>query len=90
MSAVMESISNFSQQATTVTSLEESQNSSLNHDLEKKGDYAHLHNSLVRSFAWENVSVLVSDRTSKKSRAILERSNGLIRAGEIMAIMGPR
>jgi hypothetical protein len=64
--------------------------SSLMHDVEKTGDYAHLSNTSVTSFAWENVTVTVKDRQTGQPKAILQESNGVVKAGEMLAIMGPR
>jgi hypothetical protein len=64
--------------------------SSVHNDIEKNADYAHLSNSSVRSYAWENVSVAVKDRQTKQQRTILHQCNGVVNAGEMLAIMGPR
>jgi len=62
----------------------------LTHDIEKTGDYFHLSNEAVKSFAWENVTVGVKDRQTGSSRNILQDSRGAVHAGEMLAIMGPR
>jgi hypothetical protein len=63
-------------------------------DVEKgvvAGDgYAHLTNESVRSFSWENVTVTVKDRSSKQPLDILSGVNGIVEAGEMLALMGPR
>jgi hypothetical protein len=65
--------------------------SSLTPDPEKSaGDYAHLTNDTIRTFGWEAASVSVKDRTTKQPKAILSGVNGLVKAGEMLAIMGPR
>jgi hypothetical protein len=67
-----------------------SEASSFSHDFEKNGDYTHLNNEAVKSFAWENVTVTVKDRQTGGPKAILENSFGAVQAGEMLAIMGPR
>lgn len=61
-------------------------------DVEKDaaGDYTHLTNDIVQSFSWANVTVTVKDRATKQSLDILSEVNGIVEAGEIMALMGPR
>jgi len=62
-------------------------------DVEKDAavqDYAHLTNDTVRSFSWDNVTVTVKDRTTKKPLDILSDVNGYVEAGEMLALMGPR
>lgn len=59
-------------------------------DVEKMmGDYAQLTNHNIRSFLWRGVSVNVKDRQSREDKAILNNVNGIVYAGELMAIMGP-
>jgi ABC-type multidrug transport system ATPase subunit len=43
----------------------------------------------VQNFAWEGVSVQVQDRQTKQQKTILHNSEGIIKAGEICALMGP-
>lgn len=50
-------------------------------DVEKAGDYAHLTNTTVQTFGWENVSVTVNDRESKLPKTIVSNSNGIVKAG---------
>jgi hypothetical protein len=51
-------------------------------DVEKAaGDYAHLTNTTVQSFGWENVSVTVKDRESKLPKTIVSKVNGIVKAG---------
>ncbi|KAF2200293.1 ATP-binding cassette transporter-like protein [Delitschia confertaspora ATCC 74209] len=60
-------------------------------DVEKEAgsDYAHLTNTTIRSFGWQNVSVTVKDRQTKKPKLILSDATGIIQAGEMLALMGP-
>lgn len=44
-------------------------------------DYAHLTNTSVHSFSWENVTVTVKDRKTKQPLEILTNINGVIEAG---------
>lgn len=57
-------------------------------DLEKAIS-AHLDNDVVRDFAWRNFNVTVKDRTTKQPLSIISNANGIVRAGEMLAIMGP-
>ncbi|XPS99179.1 hypothetical protein M3J09_008359 [Ascochyta lentis] len=60
-------------------------------DVEKgaAADYAHLTNTSVHSFSWENVTVTVKDRKTKQSLEILSSINGVVEAGDMLALMGP-
>ncbi|CAO2649430.1 Nn.00g068150.m01.CDS01 [Neocucurbitaria sp. VM-36] len=61
-------------------------------DVEKdvaSSDYAHLTNDTVHSFSWEDVTVTVKDRSSKQPLDILSGVNGIVDAGEMLALMGP-
>ena len=49
----------------------------------------YLTNDDVRSFAWDNVSVTVTDRQTKRPKQLLENVKGFGRAGELLALMGP-
>ena len=49
----------------------------------------YLRNEFVRNFAWEKMNVTVRDRVTKNEKFILTDANGLLRAGEMLAIMGP-
>ncbi len=69
-------------------------------------DYAHLMNSTVHSFSWQDVTVTVKDRKTKEPLEILSGVNGIVEAGalcplwlyaiadkfpgEMLALMGPR
>jgi ABC-type sugar transport system ATPase subunit len=59
-------------------------------DIEKgSADYAHLANDTVHSFSWEDVTVTAKDRASKQPLDILSGVNGMVEAGEMLALMGP-
>jgi len=67
--------------------------SNLSADVEKDAavpDYAHLTNETVQSFSWDNVTVTVNDRATKQPLDILSGVNGIVKAGEVLALMGPR
>jgi ABC-type multidrug transport system ATPase subunit len=64
----------------------------ISEDVEKGSigsDYAHLTNDTVDCFSWQDVTVTVKDRASKQPLAILSGVNGMVEAGEILALMGP-
>lgn len=50
---------------------------------------AHLINDVVQIFSWKELDVVVKDRKSKKPLSILANANGIVHAGEMIAIMGP-
>ena len=50
---------------------------------------AHLQNEFVQSFAWKEMNVAVKDRVTKEEKFILTDANGLMKGGEMLAIMGP-
>ena len=50
---------------------------------------AYLTNDSVRNYSWDRVSVTVSDRQTKRPKQILQNVNGLVEAGELLALMGP-
>ena len=50
---------------------------------------AHLQNEFVQSFAWKEMNVSVKDRVTKEEKFILTDANGLMRGGQMLAIMGP-
>jgi hypothetical protein len=52
--------------------------------------YAHLTNETVHSFSWKDVTVTVNDRAKKQPLDILSGINGIVQAGEMLALMGPR
>jgi ABC-type multidrug transport system ATPase subunit len=49
----------------------------------------HLVNDIVHSFAWHDMNVTVKDRATKAPLSILTDANGLVKPGEMIAIMGP-
>lgn len=49
---------------------------------------AHLTNDTVQSFGWRAMNVTVKDRATKSPLSILTDANGLVEAGEMIAIMG--
>ncbi|KYK56962.1 hypothetical protein DCS_03968 [Drechmeria coniospora] len=49
----------------------------------------HLYNSTVQNFTWSRVSVTVKDRKSKQPRTIVDDAHGIVKAGELCALMGP-
>ena len=53
------------------------------------GDYAKLTNKNVRSFGWKGVTVTVKDRHSQQPKTILSDVNGIVKSGELLALMGP-
>lgn len=61
-------------------------------DLEKGRDtgYAGLANNTIASYSWSNVTVTVRDRQTKSPRQILSSASGFVKAGELLALMGPR
>jgi hypothetical protein len=52
-------------------------------DVEKGtgADHAHLTNTAIRSFSWDDVTVTVKDRESKQPKDILSGVNGMVKAG---------
>lgn len=50
---------------------------------------AYLINDVVQSFGWQAMNVTVKDRATKQPLSILSDANGLVKAGELIAIMGP-
>ena len=60
-------------------------------DIEKMigGDYAQLTNTNIRSFGWKGVTVTVKDRQTQQPKTILNDINGIVKAGELLALMGP-
>ena len=54
-------------------------------DVEKDAgvDYAHLTNSTVQTFSWENITVTVKDRVTKQPKEILSNINGIVKAGRL-------
>ncbi|KAI6778005.1 uncharacterized protein J7T54_007402 [Emericellopsis cladophorae] len=46
-------------------------------------------NTVVSSFAWHDLHVQVKDRQTGAPKALLDNVSGVVRAGELLAIMGP-
>lgn len=61
------------------------------HHVEKRlsGGESYFSNSTVRSIAWQNLTVTVNDRTTGHDRDILHRASGVVKPGEMLALMGP-
>ena len=59
-------------------------------DVEKRlrGE-SYFSNMTVRSLAWQNLTVTVKDRTTGHERDILHGASGVVRPGEMLALMGP-
>ncbi|KAK9774314.1 putative P-loop containing nucleoside triphosphate hydrolase protein [Seiridium cardinale] len=49
----------------------------------------HLLNTTVHSISWQGVTVSVKDRTTKSPRNLVDNVDGIVKAGEICALMGP-
>ncbi|KAH7305503.1 ATP-binding cassette sub-family G member 5 [Stachybotrys elegans] len=52
-------------------------------------DSAHLTNDEVQAFSWHNLNVIVKDRATGEPLPILSNAAGIVRNGELLAIMGP-
>jgi len=52
-------------------------------------DEAYLYNDSISSYTWNNLNVIVKDRSSKQDRKILDGVTGVAKAGEMLALMGP-
>ena len=61
------------------------------HDVEKhlSGGESYFCNTIVRSIAWQNLTVTVKDRTTGHDRDILHGASGAVKPGEMLALMGP-
>jgi len=55
----------------------------------ESGCHDHFHNRSVRSFLWTGVTVNVKDKHSKRDKTILSNIDGMVKEGELMAVMGP-
>jgi ABC-type multidrug transport system ATPase subunit len=53
------------------------------------GDHTQLTNTNVRSLGWKGVTVTVKDRQSQQPKTILSDVNGIVKSGELLALMGP-
>ncbi len=60
----------------------------LNADIEQKagGDDAHLLNSAVHNYIWQEVTVTVKDNKTGKPKAILENVEGIVKAGNCPSV----
>lgn len=52
-------------------------------------DYGQTINTNVESLGWKGVTVNVMDRQTKQPKPILSDVNGIVRSGELLALMGP-
>ena len=48
-----------------------------------------LKNDMISGLVWEGVTVSVKQRRSSKSKIVLDNIGGIVKAGEILALMGP-
>ncbi|KAK5988977.1 ABC transporter G family member 1 [Cladobotryum mycophilum] len=61
-----------------------------NVDIEQRPlDDAHLLNTTVQSITFSGVTVTVKDRETRDARIIVDNAEGIVKAGEICALMGP-
>jgi ABC-type multidrug transport system ATPase subunit len=68
----------------------ESEQNGNDRDIEKSMDQnSHFINDTVHNLSWDNMSVIVKDRKTKKPLALVDSTSGHIEAGHILAIMGP-
>ncbi|KAF7187060.1 ABC transporter G family member 15 [Pseudocercospora fuligena] len=59
-------------------------------DLEKQADVGSIFtNDDVESLAWQDLTVTVKDRSTGQDRDILDSSSGIVKPGEMVALMGP-
>jgi hypothetical protein len=69
-----------------------SSNLSSHEDVEKGTaavNYAHLTNTTVHGYSWENVTVTVKDRSTKESIDLLSDVSGLVEAGMLSLAPNP-
>ncbi|KAK4149738.1 ABC transporter G family member 15 [Chaetomidium leptoderma] len=50
---------------------------------------SHLLNTTVHSLAWKGITVTVKDRETKLPKTIVDNVQGIVEAGEILALIGP-
>ncbi|KAI9726812.1 MAG: hypothetical protein M1828_000668 [Chrysothrix sp. TS-e1954] len=60
-----------------------------NHDIEQATAFEPLLNSAISQLSWHDVTVTVTDRTTKQSRNLLRNISGEAKAGEVVALLGP-
>ena len=53
------------------------------------GGHSQLENKTVKTFVWNGATVSVRDRRSNQSKDILSNVDGVVNAGDLLAIMGP-
>lgn len=59
-------------------------------DLEKSASSSELNNEDVHSFSWKDVTVTVTDKTTKKKKAILDNVSGYVKPGASARVNGCR
>lgn len=50
-------------------------------DLERRPTDAHLRNTTVKNFAWQDITVTVKDTKTKQPKALLQGVSGIVNAG---------
>jgi hypothetical protein len=50
-------------------------------DVEERAADAHLQNTTVKNFVWQNITVTVKDHKTKQPKALLHGVNGVVMAG---------
>ncbi|KFY34223.1 hypothetical protein V494_06956 [Pseudogymnoascus sp. VKM F-4513 (FW-928)] len=50
-------------------------------DLERRLTDAHLKNTTVKNFAWQDITVTVKDTKTKEPKALLQGVSGIVKAG---------
>ncbi|KFY40992.1 hypothetical protein V495_05137 [Pseudogymnoascus sp. VKM F-4514 (FW-929)] len=54
-------------------------------DLERRPTDAHLRNTTVKNFAWQDINVTVKDTKTKQAKALLHNVSGIVNAGTHLA-----